>query len=146
MNDSTTDEVTEVEPHEGQLLAVRLRALADFVETRPTIAAGAKYLGGKIDAFYENEDDWKAALREAGSFRKGASDSFLKAEIVLGDDDLLGPMVTLHADRATTCRRVQIGEREVTREVYPEDVVPTIIQDTEPVYEWVCPDSWIGEK
>lgn len=43
--------------------------------------------------------------------------------------------------RDAVCEQVQVGERTVTRHVLPEGVELVEVTETEPVYEWRCPDS-----
>jgi hypothetical protein len=52
--------------------------------------------------------------------------------------------VRLTIAKELTCERVQIGEETVEREVYPDDVKPSVVTESVPVYEWRCPESWIG--
>lgn len=120
-------------------LARDLRALADYLEVRPTIAAHCRYTFGWLNAFC-NAETWPIALREAGTFEKVSDDLFLEAVIRFGGHVKL----KLNVSKESTCERVQTGEREVEREVYPDDVKPTTVTETEPVYEWVCPDSWLS--
>lgn len=131
---------TPTETSTAQQIAAELRAFADFVETRPNLAEELRYTLDHLNAFCSKET-WPVVLRELGSFSKSGSDSFLRANVTFGD--FVG--VTALIEKTETCERVQVGEREVEREVYPDDVEPTIIRDTEPIYEWKCPPSWIGE-
>ena len=127
----------------GAELAAHLRTLADWVETRPIVAAtmlNQEYRGPNNVFAYPHEHQWDDVLREIGSFTKDADDDYLYAVVNPS------PIMTLKimGRRSDTCERVQVGETIVEREVYPDDVKPEIVTETVPVYEWVCPDSWLG--
>jgi len=127
VNDADTDVVA------------RLRALANWLETRPTIANQSKYLFHTAYVFTD-ADCWQDCLAELGTFTKGTDDKYLEATVVLPG----GSRVCLNVAKEATCQRVEAGVREVEREVYPADVQPEIVTETELVYEWVCPDSWLN--
>ena len=129
---------TQLDP--GQDLAARLRVFADWIETRPTIATLRQYMLSSMYCF-ASEDQWQTVLREAGTFSKGAAGEYLQAFVQVPDCGSL----YLAISKKETCERVQTGELEVTREVYPDDVIPVIVTEMEPVYEWVCPDSWLEQ-
>lgn len=127
-------------PIEHQL-AAELRTFADWIETRPTIA---EHLGIAalefLNIFPRSDEAWQSCLREAGSFQKGANDKYLNGTVRVSEH--IG--ICIVRAREDTCHQVQVGEREVTREVYPDDVEPVVVTEMEPVYEWVCPDSWLN--
>lgn len=137
-----TDTASTNEVPIQQQLADDLRAFADWIETRPEIAEAMRWGFGPVYAFALSTVQWQAMLREAGSFTKSSDERYLNATIDVREHI----KVQLTINKEQTCERRQVGEREVQREVYPEGVEPIIVTDTEPVYEWICPPSWIGER
>lgn len=111
-----------------------LRALADFLDDRPTLCAELCVEVG----FYTWETDmWESSLTELGTFTKAASDYYLTAKRTFGDLP-----VELHIAKSMTCERVVVGQRQVEKEVYPADVTPVIETVTEDIVEWRCPETW----
>jgi len=115
-----------------------LRALADFLDERPALAE--RVYCPSLHIIEITRDGWLAALQHFGSFQKEDAGPQLWATRQFGSVEL-----KVIASKEKTCERVQVGERVVEREVYPDDVKPTIETVTEPVYEWMCPPSWIAE-
>lgn len=118
-----------------------LRALADFLEAHPDLEAKA-YVGTTHLVAHNAEDFASFAKRLAGPIgttTKYATDKHLTVSRAFGP-----VVIETFAARENVCERVQTGEVEVQREVYPDDVVPTIETVTEPVYEWVCPPSFLA--
>jgi hypothetical protein len=133
---STTQE-TELSDTARQRIA-DIRALLDFVETRPALAERI-YTGSTFYVYAHTSEEFAALLRDLGTFDKSATDLFLNAERSFGTVKL-----EVTASRKLVCERVKVGEQPVTREVYPESVKPEIVTETEDVYEWVCPESWLS--
>ncbi|HEY6415288.1 MAG TPA: hypothetical protein VIX41_03590, partial [Acidimicrobiales bacterium] len=76
-------------------------------------------------------------LVDLGTFEKDAGEYYLTATRRFGDLEL-----EVNVSKHETCERRVVGTREVEREVYPEDVQPTITKVTEDIVEWVCPETW----
>ena len=118
-----------------------IRAVADFLETRPLIASRLSWMVGAVNVFARNEEDWDAMRRELGSYDKQTGSYYLAARRRIAD----GLTIDVNIERENVCRTVKVGEREVEVEEYPEDVTPTIVTKVEDVFEWGCPPSW-GDK
>lgn len=114
-----------------------LRALADFLEDRPTLAS--RITPPTLWVFCEGEPEFLQLTRSIGGFDKKATDNFLSAVKTIGRVKL---DVTI--GRSDMCERKQVGTRTVEVEEYPADITPTVKVVEEPVYEWVCPPSWIS--
>jgi hypothetical protein len=114
-----------------------LRALADWLDERPA-CRDAAYMPHLL-LIPLHADKWRTVLAELGSFQKEADDKYLDAIVQVGSIEVKATI-----QKEETCERVQVGEREVEREVYPSNVVPAIVKETEPVFEWVCPPSWLA--
>lgn len=121
-------------------LARKLRALADFVETRPECASQFQW-SVYTAHIYPPSNKWDAVLRELGTFEKGSDNQYLEARVELPD----GTMFVANQAKTNTCERVQVGTKTVTKTVPVSDEVKTI-EVEEPQYEWVCPDSWLTSK
>ena len=122
-------------------IVARIRALADFLETRPLIAARLGWMTDTVNVFARDEEEWVGMRKELGSYDKKAGSYYLAARHEIAD----GIAVEVNIDREDVCRKVKVGEREVEVEEYPEDVEPTIVTKVEDVFEWECPPSW-GDK
>lgn len=118
-----------------------LRALADFLDEHPKLAE--RVHTSELNVFCTSADEWDILRRELGTYDKSAwgdgDTGHLVASRSFGSFRL-----ELNVSKRATCERVQVGEREVEREVYPDDVKPTIEKVVEPVYEWRCSDSWLA--
>ena len=111
-----------------------LRAVADFLDDKPELQANLT-LG--VSAYLWDKDRWQALLNELGTFEKDASGSSLWAVRRFG-----AAKIELMVSKEETCVRRQVGTRKVTKEVYPETVKPVVEETEEPVYEWLCPETW----
>ncbi len=114
-----------------------LRALADFLDEHPALAA--RMAAHEFNVFAVDETEWTAFRAVLGSYSKGARFGFLEATRSFGGLNLI-----VNLSQEKSCQRVKVGEQIVEREVYPDDVQPTIETVVEPVYEWVCPESWLA--
>jgi len=121
-------------------LARKLRALADFIETRPECARQFQWTVYSAQIFPPKQK-WEDVLRELGTFEKGSDDAYLEARVELPD----GTMFIANQAKTNTCERVQVGTKTVTKTVPVTDEVKTI-EVEEPQYEWVCPDSWLASS
>ena len=119
-------------------LVARLRGLADWVEDKPIIASAMRWYASTVNVF--PREKWQEALREAGSYRKSSVEAYLCAVVEIPG----GVRVELNASKEDTCTRVKVGEREVEVERYPDDVEVTIVTETQDVFEWQCPESWMS--
>lgn len=120
-----------------------LRALADWLDEHPAVNRHLCGTWPHATIYSSGAAEWPALLAELGSFEKGEGydGGHLEATKHFGDT----VHVVLQIRKEHTCERVQVGEREVEQEVYPDDVKPTVRKVTEPVYEWVCPESWLRD-
>lgn len=132
--DTTTTDIPEI--------CSDLRALAVWLEDKPTLACRLAHALRFLGAFPQDDDEWQTCLRELGSFDKSAQYGYLTAKKRLSRN----VHIEVHRSQEATCQKVQVGEREVTVEVPvdPDAVIETRTETrTEPVYEWVCPDEWV---
>lgn len=112
-----------------------LRKFADYLEERPGLAD--KVTRPTFYIFTRNTDNWHDCLREMGTFEKSADDLDLEAVVKFG-----GLKLKACISKEETCERVQTSTRIVERPVYPD--TPIRVETVEePIYEWVCPDSWL---
>ena len=134
-----TNHLNVNEMTDAERVVARLRDLADFFERCPSVASTGYWLADHTNLFLSKER-WQEALREVGTFEKGSDSSYLEARVRLPH----GGKVTLNVSKTETCERIQVGVKTVTKEVYPDDVQPTLVEVEEPQYDWVCPDSWLN--
>lgn len=112
-----------------------LRDLADFLDEHPDLAEAV--LAPMFNIFADNAAEWQRLLGSFGPFDKKDYDNLLVARKQFGRIRL-----DINVSKEETCQRIEVGTRTVTREVYPEGVTSTIETVEEPIYEWVCPETW----
>jgi len=125
----TTNEITPLTKYQS------LQRLVTFLEDKPKMQE--KMNLSAVYFFCYNEDEWKEILAEMGTFTKDSTDYSLEATHTLGTIRMLATI-----GHEGICEKVLVGTKEVTKEVYPDDVKPETVTSTEDVYEWVCPPSW----
>jgi hypothetical protein len=114
-----------------------VREMLDFLESHPAIA-NAGWLQSHFTAFVYDKESFDQLRRQLGPHSKRVTNYDAIAERTLTH----GARVTVAVQRDEVCEKVKTGERTVEKEVYPDDVKPLTVVETEDVYEWVCPDSW----
>lgn len=127
-------------PTQGRATIVDdLRALADFLEQRPELAA-AVYGDIRANIFPITRQELADVTARIGAAEKVDSGT------QIGLDKTFGSRVRLQvrSNKELTCERVQVGTRTVKRAVYPADIEPTIETVEEPVFEWKCPPSFLA--
>lgn len=137
-----TDTPTPIDPDtaaDAAMVIARLRDLADYLDSRPTIAAAMKWSTYDPQVF-PHIKDWTTVLREAGKFTKDECGDFLEARITINDDLTL----VLNQRKDNTCEKIQVGVETVTKEQPIGDVEYETVSIEQPVYEWVCPESWLN--
>lgn len=119
-----------------------LRALADLIEQNDLPAPNTFTNGGVIDWYVLFGGDEAArvadiARRIGGTWAKNDPNEsdHDSAYYQISRPFIDGLSLRITAYREQVCERVQVGEREVTREV---PTATTTVTETEPVYEWRC--------
>jgi len=106
-----------------------LRDLADFLESRPDVGVPSF---SDFNMFTHSQEDFARRMRLMGSGEKRQAYSYLMLE------KKFGPLtLALNILQSDVCERVQVGERKV-------EARPAIEAHTVPVYEWDCPESFLG--
>lgn len=135
--DATAGVTEPTEDERRAAFVAGLRAAADFFERTPDAPLPtAAYLHR---TFYS--DDAKAQLadgaRNLGNVEKDVDDWDFKVTRDFGG----GVRYTLRARRDLVCERVEVGTRQVERQVPVGDVTYATVTEDEMVYEYICPPS-----
>lgn len=116
-----------------------LKQLVEWLEGKPLLQQ--KVSIGYLYAFAYGEEQWKEMLAEMGTFTKESDDYSLRAVHTIGQ-------IKFHVSvgHEGICEKVLVGTKEVTKEVYPDDVKPEIVTETVDVHTWRCPDEWVDRS
>lgn len=131
----------EPEPEPEPEFCQRLRALADFLATRPLLARKAEHANAfaTMYLFATSPAQFGALCRALGSGEKSTDTNYINLT-----REVAGFRLQVYAMHAGICEKVQTGTRTVIKDVYPAHVEPAHIEVVEPVYEWICPDSFLS--
>jgi hypothetical protein len=110
--------------------------LHKFLSERPALIPEAPII---VDNFVWDEDQFAPKVKALGSAEKKNTSDYYYLRRNIGIHKV---EVTIRREKV--CERVQVGTKEVTHTIYPENVQTTTITEEVPVYEWKCPDSILG--
>lgn len=123
-----------------------IRNLADFLESKEFPESWINSYGGEesypnpyLSLFVYKKEDFSLFSKLIGGFKKSVTDSFLSFE---KEGSSFSMMV--HGSRENICERVKIGTKIIPAK--EEEIIPAEPEKEEDVYEWKCPESFIGMK
>lgn len=116
-------------------LIADLRAVADFLEARPSLKNLA--IGGiNLFAYVWNKEEFANQVRVMGTGEKAVHGNDLHFSKKFGSIEL-----AIFSDRETVCDRVQVGEKIIPAQeevTIPAKTIPAQPERIEPIYEWKC--------
>lgn len=140
-----SEETQEVE--EVITYADKLRALASYLDERPELR---DRMGDDFDypsfSFYANDfDDFQGLCKHLGGFEKSGAYGNLTALHNQNMPKGYGRMYRVYLYCSGVCEKV-IKTDEKGQPVYARKTTTNIVEtdEMEPVYEWKCPDTWLG--
>lgn len=115
-----------------------LRELTDFVESKPFSDSLKWSWGTELNFFIYDKEEFAKVCLALGSFKKESNDAFTSAKLELP----LGAKINVYGDKNEICEKVVVGKRIVPAQ--PAKTVPAVEEHEEDVFEWKCPESFLG--
>ena len=110
-----------------------LRAMADFLEQKEFTGRFGEV---PVYIFCDSKEIFSKNVAAMGSFAKSA-DSWINATKRFGNVKL-----EVTAERSVVCEKVKVGEKIIP--ATEEQIIPAKPERKEDIYEYKCPESFIG--